>query len=87
MYTKKKTNKSNKLTPLGVEGGYFPALGIYGCAALMGGFVNRFAPMIDAFVEVLPPLGVKKEWHISFKICPIFANYGWGFCKFCTYDG
>ena len=30
-------------------GGYSHTLGIYGCAALMAGFVTRFAPMMGAF--------------------------------------
>ena len=34
---------------LGGNRGYSDTLGIYGCVALMGGFVKKFAPMMVAF--------------------------------------
>ena len=51
-------------------GGYSHTSGIYGCAALMGGFLKKFAPMMGAFwgflapmigtfLEILPPFDVK----------------------------
>ena len=57
-------------------GGYSHTSGIYGCAALMGGFLKKFAPMMGAFLgipapimgtflEILPKLGVKNGYFPS----------------------
>ena len=54
-------------------GGYSHTSGIYGCAALMVGFVKKLAPMMGAFlgipapikgtfVEILPSLGVQNVY-------------------------
>ena len=58
------------------RGGYSRTSGIYGCAALMGGFWKKLAPMMGAFwgipalimgtfLEILPKLGAKNSYFPS----------------------
>ena len=72
---------------------------IYGCAALMHGFVKKFVnllmmgailsiqvPIVECFFEFLPSLRVQK-WTFFFKMTKIFVHHGWAFYKYCTSHG
>ena len=53
------------LVLLSQGGGYSHTSSIYGCAALMGGFVKNFAPMMGAFLGIHAPIMGNFFWNLS----------------------